>query len=48
MACSAPPEGCARWSLRLLEKKVKLDPGLPDLDYSTIGRALKNTGFVLI
>jgi len=48
MACSAPPEGYARWSLRLLEKRVKLDPGLPDLDHSTIGRALKKTGFVLI
>lgn len=43
----AVPEGYKRWSLRLLESKVKLDPGLPDLDHSTIGRALKKTGFVL-
>jgi len=48
MACSTPPEGFCRWSLRLLEKKVKLDPTLPDVDHSTIGRALKKTGFVLI
>jgi hypothetical protein len=43
MACSAPPEGQARWSLRLLEKHVALTEGLPDLDHSTIGRVLKKT-----
>src|SRR5215203_283613 len=48
LACSAPPEGRARWSLRLLEKHVVLTEGLPDLDHSTIGRVLKKTSFVLI
>ena len=48
LACSAPPEGRARWSLRLLEKHVVLTEGLPYLDHSTIGRVLKKTSFVLI
>src|SRR3954467_2916025 len=48
LACSAPPEGRARWSLRLLEKHVAFTEGLPDLDHSTIGRVLKKTNFVLI
>ena len=41
LACSAPPEGKDRWSLRLLEKHVALTDGLPHLDHSTIGRVLK-------
>ena len=48
LACSAPPEGYARWSLRLLEKRVALIEELPDLDHSTIGRVLKKRNFVLI
>ncbi len=48
LACSTPPEGQARWSLRVLEKHVALTEGLPDLDHSTIGRILKKTNFVLI
>ena len=48
LACSIPPAGQARWSLRLLEKHVALTEGLPDLDHSTIGRVLKKTSFVLI
>jgi hypothetical protein len=40
-ACSAPPEGYSRWSLRLLEKHVALLDDVPDLDHSTIGRVLK-------
>ena len=48
LACSTPPEGAARWSLRLLEKHVALTEGLPDLDHSTIGRVLKKTSFVRI
>ncbi|WP_326570060.1 helix-turn-helix domain-containing protein [Actinacidiphila glaucinigra] len=42
LACSQPPAGRARWSLRLLEKHVALVEGIPDLDHSTIGRILKN------
>jgi Homeodomain-like domain len=48
LACSAPPEGHARWSLRLLEKHVALIEELPDLDHSTIGRVLKKRNCVLI
>ena len=48
LACSAPPPGQARWSLRLLEKHVALIEELPDLDHSTIGRVLKKRDFVLI
>jgi hypothetical protein len=48
LACSAPPPGRARWSLRLLEKHVALLEDLPDLDHSTIGRVLKNRSCVLI
>ena len=48
LACTAPPAGHARWSLRLLEKHVALAEDLPDLDHSTIGRVLKKRNFVLI
>jgi transposase len=47
-ACSAPPLGYARWSLRLLERRVALVDDIPDLDHSTIGRIVKKTSFVLI
>ena len=48
LACSAPPAGRARWSLRLLEKHVALAGDIPDLDHSTIGRVLKKRSFALI
>lgn len=48
LACSAPPEGYSRWSLRLLEKHVVLVDDIPDLDHSTIGRILKKRNCVLI
>ncbi len=48
LACSTPPAGHARWSLRLLEKHVALTTDLPDLDHSTIGRVLKKRNCVLI
>jgi hypothetical protein len=48
LACSQPPEGRARWSLRLLEKHVALIDDIPDLDHSTIGKVLKRGRFVLI
>lgn len=47
LACSTPPAGHARWSLRLLEKHVGLCADLPDLDHSTIGRVLKKRNCVL-
>ncbi len=48
LACSTPPPGFSRWSLRLLEKHVALLADVPDLDHSTIGRVLKKRNFVLI
>lgn len=43
LACSAPPEGHARWSLRLLEARV-VELGIVDAaSDSTIGRVLKKT-----
>lgn len=45
LACSKPPEGYGRWSLRLLEKHVALVEDIPDLDHSTIGRVLKKRNF---
>jgi hypothetical protein len=48
LACSPPPAGHARWSLRLLEKHVTLVGDIPDLDHSTIGRVLKKRNCVLI
>jgi len=48
LACSSPPPGHARWSLRLLEKHVALMDDIPDLDHSTIGKVLKRGLCVLI
>ncbi len=48
LACSTPPAGQARWSLRLLEKHVALLDDVPNLDHSTIGRVLKKRDCVLI
>jgi transposase len=47
LACSQPPAGRSRWSLRLLEKHVRLAEDIPNLDHSTIGRVLKKRNFVL-
>jgi transposase len=45
LACSKPPEGHARWSLRLLESKV-VELGIVEAaSDSTIQRALKKTRF---
>ncbi|GAB91335.1 helix-turn-helix domain-containing protein [Gordonia rhizosphera] len=41
LACTEPPEGRSRWTLRLLEKHVALTEGMPPMDHSTIGRVLK-------
>ena len=43
LACSKPPKGRARWTLRLLEKKV-VELGIVDrASDSTIGRRFKKT-----
>jgi hypothetical protein len=43
LACSKPPEGFARWSLRLLEEKVVELHIVERASDSTIGRVLKKT-----
>jgi transposase len=43
LACSKPPKGRARWTLRLLEKKVVELDIVERASDSTIGRALKKT-----
>jgi transposase len=48
LACSTPPPGHARWSLRLLERQVQLAQDIPNMDHSTIGKVLKKRRFVLI
>ncbi len=48
LACSTPPEGRARWTLRLLEDKV-VELGIVErASDSTIGRVLKKTRCNLI
>jgi hypothetical protein len=47
LACSAPPEGRARWTLRLLEDKVVELGIVESASDSTIGRVLKKTRFNL-
>jgi hypothetical protein len=47
LACSTPPEGYARWTLRLLEDRV-VELGIVErASDSTIGRVLKKTRFSL-
>jgi hypothetical protein len=44
LACSEPPEGRARWSLRLLaEKLVELEIVEEEVSYQTVRRTLKKT-----
>ena len=43
LACSTPPEGCARWTLRLLADKVVELQIVEKSHFNTVGRALKKT-----
>ena len=43
LACSEPPEGHARWSIRLLAEKVVEREIVPAAHFNTVGRALKKT-----
>jgi hypothetical protein len=44
LACSDPPEGRERWTVRLLaEKAVELDLA-PSVSHMTVQRVLKKTG----
>ena len=48
LACSQPPPGRTRWTLRLLERQVAVTEGIPPMDHSTIGRVLKRGRLSLI
>jgi transposase len=44
LACSRPPQGRARWSLRLLaDRLVELEVVEEEVSYQTVGRILKKT-----
>lgn len=43
LACSAPPDGHARWSIRLLAEKVVELGIVESVHFNTVGRALKKT-----
>lgn len=46
IACGPAPEGHARWTLRLLEEKARIELDTP-ISKDAIGRALKKTGLDL-
>ena len=43
LACSKPPPGCARWTLRLLAAQVVEREIVASAHFNTVGRALKKT-----
>lgn len=43
LACSSPPKGHARWTIRLLAKHVVERKIVAAAHYNTVGRALKKT-----
>jgi hypothetical protein len=43
LACSEPPEGYARWTIRLLADKVVEMKIVDRVHYNTVGRVLKKT-----
>ena len=43
LACSAPPPGFARWTIRLLAEHVVERKIVPAAHFNTVGRALKKT-----
>jgi hypothetical protein len=45
LACSAPPEGHKRWTLRLLaDRLVALEVVVESVSYETVRQELKQTG----
>ncbi|MFO1099494.1 MAG: hypothetical protein U1E81_14840 [Xanthobacteraceae bacterium] len=43
LACSEPPQGHARWTIRLLAEHVVERKIVPGAHFNTVGRALKKT-----
>ena len=44
LACSAPPEGRKRWTLRLLAERLVALEVVEDLSHETVRQALQQTG----
>jgi hypothetical protein len=44
LACSAPPPGHKRWTLRLLAQRLVALEVLETISYETVRQALKQTG----
>jgi hypothetical protein len=44
LACSAPPTGQARWSVRLLAERVVALEAMPDIGRELVRTTLKNPG----
>ena len=47
LACSQPPEGYSRWTIRLLADKVVELQIVDSVHFNTVGRALKKTNLSL-
>jgi len=47
LACSEPPEGYARWTIRLLAEKVVELNIVDSVHFNTVGRTLKKTNLSL-
>ena len=47
LACSDPPEGHARWTLRLLAKQLMALEVVESISHVTVGEVLKKTSFSL-
>jgi len=47
LACSDPPEGAARWTLRLLANKIVAQGHLESLSHVAVGERLKKTNLNL-
>lgn len=45
--CSDPPQGCARWTIRLLAEKVVELNIAETVHFNTVGRVLKKTNLNL-
>ena len=45
LACSAPPSGCAHWTLRLLADKLVELEYLESVSHETVRQSLKQTSF---
>jgi hypothetical protein len=47
LACSQAPEGRSRWTIRLMEKTLKMEYGLETINRETIRLLLKKTNVSL-